>query len=262
MNILALFSVILSTAVFVTGLRLSSEDLSIFIDKPSMFIVFGGTLAATAVGFRINKLFTLTRAFVGQLLTGKEIKYGKVVEEMITVIDLIKKGTPMVEAKGKTKDYFLLESLDLIEDGILNREEVIGVLDLRRDSITAIYMEDANKLRAISKFPPAFGMIGTTIGMIVLLANLGGEDAMKMIGPAMGVCLITTLYGAAMANILLIPMAENLTQSTKELHKKNTLIIEGVKLIMEKASPILAAEKLNSFLKPSERVDWKKIIRR
>ena len=117
--------------------------------------------------------------------------------------------------------------------------------------------EDTRKIKSLGKFPPAFGMMGTTIGMIVLLANLGGEDAMKMIGPAMGVCLITTLYGVIIANLFVIPIGENLEVLSRESQIRNEIILEGIKHIMEKSNPILVAEDLNSFLLPKDRLDWK-----
>jgi chemotaxis protein MotA len=96
----------------------------------------------------------------------------------------------------------------------------------------------------------------------VLLGNLGGEDAMKKMGPAMAVCLITTLYGSVLSNMLFIPVSENLIESTRESFMKNKLIIEGVSLLMDKANPILIIEKLNSYLNPSDRLDWKKVIKK
>jgi len=96
--------------------------------------------------------------------------------------------------------------------------------------------------------------------MIVLLANLGGEDAIKKIGPAMGICLITTLYGVILANLGFIPVAENLLHVAKKKHLKNIIVLEGVKLLLEKVNPVIGAEELNSFLPPKDRLNWKKII--
>jgi chemotaxis protein MotA len=103
-------------------------------------------------------------------------------------------------------------------------------------------------------------MMGTTMGMIVLLANLNGADAIKRVGPAMGVCLITTLYGTVMANFGFLPIADNLVEQCKENYLKNKIILEGLKQLHAKENPIVVAEKLNSFLIPSERLDWKTVI--
>lgn len=260
MNVFTIISFLLSMAVFGAGLYMSSPELHIFIDYTSMFIVIGGSMTATAFSFKLEKLFTMTKIFLGRVIKGKGIKLNAVVTELVKSIDEIKKGKKLTEIAESTNDLFFKESLELINDGLLNPEDLLEVLEMRNEKIAEIYKRDCDQMKAIGKFPPAFGMIGTTIGMIVLLANLGGEDAMKKIGPAMGVCLITTMYGASIANIIINPMAENLTENTKEVYAKNEIIIEGIKLILTKSNPILAAERLNSYLTPSERVDWKQII--
>lgn len=260
MSVFPIVSLLMAVGVLLGGFYMASPDLGLFVDYPSMFIVFGGTFAATAISFRLNKLLYLVKIFAQRLLTGKHTSNTKLVRELIQIIDQIKKGSSCEEASKSTDDPFAKEALMLIHDGLLEKEELIEVLAMRNSKITSNYKQDTDKLKSIGKFPPAFGMIGTTTGMIVLLANLGGEDAMKMIGPAMGVCIITTLYGTAVANILLIPMAENLNVGTKEMYVKNEIIIEGARLILEKANPILAAERLNSFLNPGDRVEWKEII--
>lgn len=260
MNIFTFVSFILALCVFVAGLYLSSPELGMFFDTTSLFIVMGGSLAASAIAFGLDKLLFLFKVFMARVLTGSEVKTTSLVKELIEVVNGLKKGKNINEFIDGTKDHFLRESLLLIQDGLLDNEEVLEVLGERNEFIAKDYTRETSKLKTIGKFPPAFGMVGTTIGMIVLLANLGGEDAMKKIGPAMGVCLITTLYGAAIANLILIPMAENLNENTKQIYNKNIIIIAGVKLILDKANPILAAEKLNSYLRPGKRVDWKEII--
>jgi chemotaxis protein MotA len=261
MNIFTVISFLLAVCTFLAGLYLSSPELRMFYDQTSLFIVVGGSVAASAIAFRLNKLFLLFRIFIGRVFKGSEYKTTPLVEEIIKVIDSIKKGKSIEECANNTKDHFFKEALSLIHDGLLDKDEIIEVLSDRNKFIAQSYKGETNKLKAIGKFPPAFGMVGTTIGMVVLLANLGGEDAMKKIGPAMGVCLITTLYGATLANLFLIPMAENLNENTKEIYSKNEIIIAGIKLILDKSNPILAAEKLNSFLNPSMRVDWKLILK-
>lgn len=81
-----------------------------------------------------------------------------------------------------------------------------------------------------------------------------------MIGPAMGVCLITTMYGVAIANLIIIPIAENLNDNTREQYLKNRIIVEGVKLLLKKTNPIVVAIELNSFLQPKDRLDRKEIV--
>ena len=262
MNFYSIFGFIISIVVLYIGLRLSTDNLMAFWDIPSIFIVFGGTFAATAVCFQLNRFMMLVKVFLRRVFFGKKDIMSEAIKEILVVAEAYKKGEALSEVKKRVNDPFLKEACAIIEDGIIQKDEILSIMEKRNDNITYHYMEEANKIKTVGKFPPAFGMIGTTIGMIVLLGNLGGEDAMKKMGPAMGVCLITTLYGAVMSNMIFIPVSENLIESTKDAFVKNKLIIEGVNLLMDKANPILIVEKLNSYLNPSDRLDWKKVIKK
>jgi chemotaxis protein MotA len=103
--------------------------------------------------------------------------------------------------------------------------------------------------------------MGTVLGMIALLSNLGGADAMKMIGPAMGTCLVATFFGIVTANVIVLPVGESLGESAKEIYIKNKIIVEGIRLIVAKTNPVIVAEKLNSFLLPHDRLDWKELVK-
>lgn len=257
MNIFSLIGLIISGAVLFVGLRLSSSDLKIFLDGPSLFIVLGGTFAATSVAFQLNKIGSLFKIFFSQFLKGKMVNHSAVIKDIMKICESYRSGESLESLVQKAQDPFLKEAMELIADGILETEKVIQILEQRAINMSALRSDDTKKIKSLGKFPPAFGMMGTTIGMIVLLANLGGADAMKMIGPAMGVCLITTLYGVIIANLVIIPIGENLEEISKQMETKDEIILEGVKHIITKSNPILVAEELNSFLLPTERLDWK-----
>src|SRR5947199_6516255 len=97
-------------------------------------------------------------------------------------------------------------------------------------------------LRAIGRFPPAFGLLATTLGMIGLLQKIGQPDSQKLIGPAMSVGLIGTLYGITLANLIFIPIAENLTERTHEEIAIRRMIIDGVLLLKSQVNPISLRE--------------------
>lgn len=261
MNFLSIISFMIACVVLYLGLYLASPKMHLYIDYPSMFIVVAGSFAATAISFHLNKMFVLFKIFLLRVLKGKKADFKGTVRSLILAIDAQKKGRPITEIMNSSNDFFFKEALGMIQDGILSPDEILEVLEQRNDNLAENYMAETSKVKTVSKYPPAFGMIGTTIGMIVLLDGLGGEDAMKTIGPAMGVCLITTLYGAVLANLILIPIAENLNESTQDIHLKNRIVIEAVGLFLKKANPVVAAERLNSFLIPNERLDWKEVIK-
>lgn len=261
MNIFSLIGFIIAGLVLVTGLRLASENLSIFLDYPSMFIVLGGTFAATAICYQLDRITLLFKIFLSHIFGSGKHNYKKIIKNIAQISEGNRNGENMDQLVSKAEDHFLKEAVQLMADGFLEDEKIMKILEDRIENMNYKRHEDANKIKTLGRFPPAFGMMGTTIGMIVLLANLGGEDAIKMIGPAMGVCLITTLYGVVVANLVVIPVGENLIESTKETHLKNMIVLEGVRHIMMKSNPVLLAEELNSFLLPKDRLDWKELAK-
>jgi chemotaxis protein MotA len=260
MNIYSIFAFILSFGVLFIGLRLSTDDLRMFFDIPSIFIVVGGSIASTAVSFQLDRLILLIKVFFTRVVMGKKENYKAVITELMKVSDAYSKGESLENHINKTRDPFLKDALTLVNDDLMPHDELFQMLDDRANNIFYMYSEDANKIKASAKYPPAFGMIGTTIGMIVLLGNLGGTDALKKMGPAMGVCLITTLYGCVIANMAVLPIGDNLMDSAKEHYLKNKIIVEGMKFLVNKTNSIVIAEKLNSYLPPSQRLDWKKVL--
>jgi len=257
MNLFSLVGLLLSTGVFIVGLRMASPNLMLFVDGPSVFIVIGGTFAAMSISFQLTKIGSLFKIFFSQYLKSKSKHVKDNIKNIMQICEGIRAGESLDNLISKANDPFLRECLQLISDGILENEKIMEILKQRANQMNNLRTDDAKKIKSLGKFPPAFGMMGTTIGMIVLLANLGGADAMKMIGPAMGVCLITTLYGCAVANLFLIPVGENIEALTKESEVKNKIILEGVKHILAKSNPVLIAEDLNSFLLPGDRLDWR-----
>lgn len=262
MNIYSLIGFLLATGVLGGGLFLSTNNVLIFVDYVSAFLVIGGTIAAISISFQLNKVFNLIKVFFSRVMKGGKLDHSLTITEIIQVSEKYRKGASPGQLAQETRDQFLKEALEMLEDGSYDIKTINSILKIRVTNIFSLYMEDTEKFKTMGKYPPAFGMMGTTMGMVVLLSNLGGPDAIEMIGPAMSVCLLTTLYGVIIANLIIIPVAENLEESSKEVHLKNKIVLEGFKLMVDKTSPALIAEKLNSFLKPGDRLDWKKVIGR
>lgn len=260
MNFSTISAILLAIGVFTYGLILSSDSLKIFYDFPSLFIVFGGVIAATAISFQYKRMWAMVKVGFVRVVKGKRIDYREVITEVIQSVDSYRKGEGLKALSEKTNDLFFKEGLQLLDGGIMTAEQVIQVMEERNDNLFHHYSEDAGKLKIVGKYPPAFGMMGTTMGMIVLLANLNGADAIKRVGPAMGICLITTLYGTVLANFGFLPLADNMVEQSKEVYLKNRIVVEGLKLLAQKENPIIVAEKLNSFLIPGDRLDWKTVL--
>lgn len=263
MNFGAISAICIGVGVLVYGLILSTggDSLKMFYDFPSLFIVIGGVVAATVMAFQYKRTFFILKTGAVRILKGKGVDYRKIITEVIQSVDRYRKGESLSAIAEGIEDNFFREGVELFNSGVMSPDQVLSIMEERNDNLYHLNSEDAGKIKTIGKYPPAFGMMGTTMGMIVLLANLDGSaDAIKKVGPAMGVCLITTLYGTVVANLGFLPFADNMVEQSKEVYLKNRIIHEGLRNLIAKENPILVAEKLNSFLQPEDRLDWKTVL--
>lgn len=175
MNIYQIIGFSLAVGVLIGGLKLSSDNLSIFLDFPSVFIVLGGTFAATSISFQLNRLVTLFKVFFIRVIKGQRFQYKDTIKEMMRIAEAYRRGESLDNFIGRTHDPFLKDALELIVENILDTEHLLEVIENRAENMMITQSEETRKIKSISKYPPAFGMMGTTIGMIVLLANLGGK---------------------------------------------------------------------------------------
>ncbi len=256
-----IFAIILSLAVFVIAAATSSRNPMIYLNAHAALVVLGGTFAASAISFGLERFVSLAKVLYRRLFLGHRNYEPKMLIEVIMHYAEIYRNHPeqlRVEAQ-KSPDYFLKESLELVADNYLSEEDLIRIMMTRTNSTYQRYQEEAIKFRSLAKFPPAFGLMCAVLGMIGIMAELGNSGSMSAIGPSLALALVGTLYGVALANVVILPLAENLLESARELRAKNLMITEAVHLILQKKNPILMAEDLNSFLLPSERVDWRKV---
>lgn len=259
MNIFSLAGFLILLGVVAAGIvtTITPKEYHLFADLPALFLVIGGTLAVGAITVQVNRIGVLIKVFFVGLTKGKRVDYVSVIKDIMVSSEKYRKGEPLATIIGQANDHFLKEGLQLLSDNIIKGEDLFDLLDDRAKNMYYHYNEGAIHFKNLGKFPPAFGLMGTVLGMVALLSNLGGADAMKSIGPAMGTCLVATFLGIVTANVFILPMAESLSQSAKEIYLKNKIIAEGMRLISNKTNPIIVAEKLNSFLLPKDRVDWK-----
>lgn len=258
MNFSSIIGVLIGAAVMIGSLVETGMDMKFFMNFHGIVIVCGGTLAAAAISFPLSKIFTLVKVFFLRLLGRNGIDYQGTIEQ---ILDLNKKlSLGLVnsnEAINGIRNEFLKEAITLVADGILSEREIRNVLDQRLKTIEHYYMHEANMFKTIGKYPPAFGLLATTLGMIALLQKIGQPGAEKLIGPAMSIGLVGTLYGIALANLVFLPIAEALAEKTEEEIKLRKMIIEGAVLLKQRVNPVFMRESLNSYLLPKERVKRK-----
>ena len=210
MNFSTMLGFILSTTVFGTALFLSAKDFRIFLDTNAMLLVVGGTMAASTICFPLPKMFNLVKVFFRRIIGRSKHNYAALIEEIITLAQAARRGRPAFEATiGKIDDFFLKDSAQVLFwlDAEVSHEDLRELLETRAETHYERYIEESDIFRVMSKFPPAFGLLGTTLGMIALLQSLGGTQARTVIGPAMSVALVATLYGIILANFIFVPIA-------------------------------------------------------
>lgn len=219
-----------------------------FIDMPSFMIVFGGTLAAVMVSFpfeEVRQAFGAgLKAFASRGMTAREV-----VNTMVKIAEISRREGILALEKIQTHNPILKKATQLIADSadpVLIRDTVaIEIASLKKRHNVAITV-----FTRLGSLAPAMGMIGTLIGLVQMLANLSDPSS---IGPAMAVAILTTFYGALIANLLFLPLAGKLKARSMQEELILLVIFEGATSILEHNNPRLVYEKLSSFLPPKER---------
>lgn len=236
--------------ILIIGSILMGAGLAAFVDIPSVIIVGGGTLAACMVAFPMNKFTAL----------GKVLKKGflfslpalpEQIEGMAEYAALARReGLLALEEKLESiKDAFLVKGLRLVVDGF--PPEVVR--DILANDLYAMQERHSGGKALLDKMgevAPAMGMLGTLIGLVTMLKNLSDPS---QIGSGMAVALLTTFYGAYLANVVFLPLATKLDQRKKEETMLREIMIEGIVSIQSGDKPAMVKEKLKAFLPPAVR---------
>lgn len=258
MNFSSFLGLCLGVGVMYFALVETTDNLKFFLDPHGILIVVGGTLAAASISYPIVKVISLLKVFILRVLGPGRVDYQGTIAQLI---ELNKKAglgvTALNDVLPNIKHAFLREAVALVGAGVLSEKEIRSALEQRLKTIEGRYMHEANMFRVIGRFPPAFGLLATTLGMIAVLQKIGQPDSQKLIGPAMSIGLIGTLYGIALANLIFLPIAENLTERTQEEMALRRLIVEGSIMLKQQVNPVAMRESLNSFLLPKDRVNRK-----
>jgi chemotaxis protein MotA len=256
MNFSTLIGFGASLAVFVVAMLMSTDNSRVFADAHALLIVVGGTCAASLVCFSLPQVVGLFRIFFRRMLGQKKQDYNKLIDEIAELSKGYRGGrASLAQAIAKLTDPFLRDAADMLSwlESDVTPEEVRALLETRASTHYERYLNEAEIFRTMAKFPPAFGLMGTTLGMISLLQSLGAANAKARIGPSMSVALVATLYGIVLANFVFTPIAENLTKQTHEDLTARKIVVEGVMTIVAGKPTGFVVEHVKSFLLPSER---------
>ncbi len=243
----------LGAATILFTLTLDTEGASFFYNPHAIVIVFGGTLAAALICFPLKHFVNMTKIFFSTIMGKGKQEMVETISEISNLAKIAHSGQGLETQSGNIKNFFLKEAVELMLTGGLTDEELEEVLEKRVELQNEKYKSEGITYKIIGKFPPAFGLIGTTLGMISLLQGLGGEDAFRKIGPSMGTALVATFYGLVLANLIMIPVGENLARASEEDLLMRKIVVDGILLIKDKKHPLLVEEYLKSYITPGER---------
>lgn len=239
---------LVSGTVFILLAIFMGGNLVLFINIPGLMIVFGGTLAATFIKFTIadviGSIGVAMKAFLVKMDDPEVI-----ITEMVGFTRIAKKEGLIALEKEEPSDAFSAKALRYLSDGY--DEGMIKDMLLKDINLTVQrHTLGQNVFKSMADAAPAFGMIGTLIGLVQMLAAM---DDPSSIGPAMAVALLTTLYGAVAANFVLIPLADKLSLRSDQEKLNKAIVVEAAVGINRGVSPMVLEESLKIFLSPKER---------
>tara|TARA_B100000315_G_scaffold83731_1_gene76759 strand:+ start:12872 stop:13756 length:885 start_codon:yes stop_codon:yes gene_type:complete len=243
---------IISGAALLFYAIIQQGGFAVFINPAALMIVMGGTLAALFISFPLPRVLKVVSASLQVFRKDIEKPLWAIAVIVRLAVKARQKSLMSLEKDMKTlKNRFLRMGLEMIIDG--HPGEVIrDVLETESDFIQIRHRSGAHIFHTSGKFSPAFGLIGTLIGLVAMMRGLGGggEDATKQLGSGMAVALLTTFYGAMMANLFFFPVAEKLRSRSEDESLTTRIIIEGILMIQAGINPRMIERKLNSFLPP------------
>lgn len=268
MSLSSLLGVIFGLMLVLGSIAFATSNPLIYLDLHAFLIVFGGSIAAAFMGYHSADVITAFKAIWWMLIKPKSTREGLNTE----IMRLIKwsylvqqRGLPALENEIKTvpaRDPMLRYCIELT---VTNHPPE----QLRQMMVTAVESDFEHKtaavavLRNLGASAPSFGMIGTLVGLIAILNQMGGgaKNLVGIIGSGMSLALVATLYGVFFARMVFIPAANKLLQKEETERFRNLMVIEGLMMLVEKKSPRYMQDRLNSFLEPQNHFNIDKQLR-
>jgi len=240
---------VIAGLVLIIGAMFLGGQLDLFLNVPGLMIVFGGTLAATLITFPLSVVISsFTSAW--QVFKSARRDPNQVVKTMIRLTNISRQQGLLALANIKTPNQFLHKAAQLIADGA-DEELIRNTLRIEIEALKARHAVGQDVFRKMGTYAPAFGMLGTLIGLVQMLQRLADPSSL---GPAMAVALLTTFYGSFSSSLFFLPIAGKLKARSDEEVLSLEIIFEGAIGILENNNPLIVYEKLSSFIAPHKRV--------
>jgi chemotaxis protein MotA len=225
-------------------LILMGGDFRMFYDIHAVIIIFGGSISATLIRFPLMAILHGLPLGMKFAFTLRSTSQRELVDELAGLAEIVRKNGPMGLENVEIDDPFLAKGVRYIADGY-DADFIRDNLERDRDNFLTHLDEGQKIYRAIGDCAPAFGMIGTLIGMVQMFANM--TDPSKL-GPFMAVALLATLYGALVGNVFCLPIADKLHVKLVDEEVSRSLMIDGILMIRDSKSPALVREMLLAYL--------------
>lgn len=248
---LGLGSVAIIIGMALDGGQVKLGGLKLFWDLPSIFITVFGSFFTILIAYPMETVkrlpSTLKNAFIEKHLPANEM--------IAKFVELSKKARregllSLEDEVNNIDDLFLKNGIQMVVDGI-EPETIREILELEIDEMQRRHVSGINLLKSWAGYGPAYGMIGTLIGLVQMLANINDPSSL---GPGMAKAIITSFYGSIMANFIFGPLAGKLELKSEQEANRREMMLEGILSIQSGVNPRIIEDKLKTYLSPSERL--------
>lgn len=259
MDVATLVGMFLGIAAIIVSIPMAGVPITEFVDGPSVLIVGGGCMAALLINYPLGDVIKILKIVP---VTFKQKKFDPIptVNQMIQMVDQgVKRGNAALETMAnEIGDPFMKRGVLLVA-GSMPEEQIRYALETELEFTEQRHSLGESFFMMVAAYGPAYGMLGTLIGLIAMLRGLGGSNAVEAIGSGMAVALITTFYGSIIANLFGLPLAGKLRQTHEEEYTYKRLVVEGLILvsqgIRESLPPSAMGERLGMYLPPARRTE-------
>lgn len=247
MNISTLFGILVAALVILFITMTSTENPIIFFNLPSLVIVLGGTIAATLISFPMKEIKRIPK-LMSLVFNDKKLDPTGKVAELVSISKLwFKRDVSKIEDELiHNCDPFLKTGIQLVIDKTPT-EDILELMNWRIARMKAKEQAEANLFKAMANFAPAFGMVGTIVGLINMMQIMNSHDIFQ-IGVHIAIAIVSTLYGVLLANFFFKPIAFKLERRTEQRVMFASMVLEGIALMNQRRGPAFINETLKSFI--------------
>jgi chemotaxis protein MotA len=249
----SLVGAITGCALIISAIVMGTRNYMAFLSIEGLMVVIGGTLAVAFMSYQANYVLEALKG-IGLMFRKADVTHENLHRDMIDIMNWARivreKGLPGLESQVEgvgINDPFVSYGLEMVVSNYTPDE----IRSMMETAAEAYYERDttaARVLMSMASHAPAFGMVGTLIGMVIMLGSFKGD--LSGIGTGLAVALLSTLYGVVTARMIYMPAAAKILQKQDNLRFRNYLITEGMVLLIANRSPYYVQDRLNSFLSP------------